>query len=76
MICAIMAPSPVVAHGQVEQDVDSVEEGLALAHRVLGVTNRHRELPVTVRYTEYSRSKGQPLINGINILFDLAVHQR
>jgi polyprenyl-phospho-N-acetylgalactosaminyl synthase len=34
------------------------------------------ELPVTVRYTEYSQSKGQPLINGINILFDLAVHSQ
>jgi polyprenyl-phospho-N-acetylgalactosaminyl synthase len=32
-----------------------------------------RELPVTIRYTDYSTSKGQSLINGINILFDLAV---
>ncbi len=32
-----------------------------------------REVPVTIRYTDYSRSKGQSLINGINILFDLTV---
>jgi hypothetical protein len=35
-----------------------------------------RELPVTIRYTEYSTSKGQSLINGINILFDLAVRDQ
>jgi glycosyltransferase involved in cell wall biosynthesis len=34
------------------------------------------EVPVTVRYTEYSRSKGQSLVNGINILFDLSVRNQ
>lgn len=28
------------------------------------------EVPVVVRYTDYSRGKGQPLINSVNILFD------
>ena len=28
------------------------------------------EQPVEVLYTEYSRSKGQPLLNGVNIIFD------
>jgi hypothetical protein len=28
-------------------------------------------VPVHIRYTDYSRSKGQPLMNGINIIFDL-----
>ena len=37
---------------------------------------RVKEVPVTVLYTEYSKSKGQSLINGINILFDLSVRQR
>ena len=34
--------------------------------------NRWRvaEVPVEVRYTEYSQSKGQPLLNGVNIIFD------
>ncbi|MBS4727712.1 glycosyltransferase family 2 protein [Mycobacterium sp. SM1] len=34
--------------------------------------NRWRvaEEPVEVRYTEYSKSKGQPLLNGVNIIFD------
>ena len=28
------------------------------------------EVPVEVLYTEYSKSKGQPLLNGVNIIFD------
>ena len=31
---------------------------------------RVAEEPVEVLYTEYSKSKGQPLLNGVNILFD------
>lgn len=31
---------------------------------------RVAEYPVEVLYTEYSRSKGQPLLNGVNIIFD------
>lgn len=31
------------------------------------------EVPVTVHYTDYSRAKGQSLLNGVNILFDLSV---
>lgn len=37
---------------------------------------RVREVPVTIRYTQYARSKGQSLVNGVNILFDLSVRQR
>ncbi|MBY0441206.1 MAG: glycosyltransferase family 2 protein [Mycobacteriaceae bacterium] len=28
------------------------------------------EEPIEVRYTEYSKSKGQPLLNGVNIVFE------
>jgi polyprenyl-phospho-N-acetylgalactosaminyl synthase len=31
---------------------------------------RYEEQPVRVRYTRYSRSKGQPVINAVNILVD------
>ncbi len=39
---------------------------------MLIVENRWRvaEEPVEVLYTEYSKSKGQPLLNGVNIIFD------
>ncbi|TRW47535.1 glycosyltransferase family 2 protein [Georgenia yuyongxinii] len=33
-----------------------------------------REYPVHIRYTDYSRAKGQPLLNSINILVDLLVN--
>lgn len=33
-----------------------------------------QEFPVHIRYTEYSRAKGQPLLNAINILVDLLVN--
>jgi polyprenyl-phospho-N-acetylgalactosaminyl synthase len=31
---------------------------------------RVTEHPVEVLYTDYSKSKGQPLLNGVNIIFD------
>lgn len=36
------------------------------------IENRWRvaEEPVEILYTEYSKSKGQPLLNGVNIVFD------
>jgi glycosyltransferase involved in cell wall biosynthesis len=36
---------------------------------------RLTEYPVHVLYTEYSRSKGQPLLNSVNILGDILVHR-
>ncbi|MFC5996206.1 glycosyltransferase family 2 protein [Pseudonocardia hispaniensis] len=37
---------------------------------------RVAEMPVSVLYTDYSMSKGQSLVNGVNVLFDLSVRQR
>ena len=31
---------------------------------------RVAEEPVEIRYTDYSKSKGQPLVNGVNIIVD------
>ena len=31
---------------------------------------------MTVLYTDYSKAKGQSLINGVNILFDLSLRSR
>jgi glycosyltransferase involved in cell wall biosynthesis len=36
---------------------------------------RVTEYPVHVLYTEYSRSKGQPLLNSVNILADMVAHR-
>ena len=37
---------------------------------------RVAEEPVEVLYTEYSKSKGQPLLNGVNIIFDGFLRRR
>jgi hypothetical protein len=33
------------------------------------------EYPVHILYTDYSRSKGQPLLNSVNILVDTFAHR-
>lgn len=54
-----------------------VMNDMAHASEIVSVLARSswtvREVPVLIRYTDYSRSKGQSLLNGINILFDLSV---
>lgn len=54
--------------------------GMAHASEIVAALARSSwrivEAPVTIRYTEYSQSKGQSLFNGVNILFDLSVRQR
>jgi glycosyltransferase involved in cell wall biosynthesis len=37
---------------------------------------RVAEEPVEILYTEYSKSKGQPLLNGVNIVFDGLLRRR
>lgn len=37
---------------------------------------RVAEVPVDILYTDYSRAKGQSLINGVNILFDISLRER
>lgn len=41
-----------------------------ILHHVARSGARWAEVPVHVRYTDYSRAKGQPVINSVNILFD------
>lgn len=36
---------------------------------------RYAEVPVTIKYTDYSKAKGQSLFNSVNILFDLTAHK-
>ena len=51
------------------------ENGYAHATEILELLRksglRYGEVPTTVRYTEYSLAKGQPLVNSLNIVFDL-----
>jgi glycosyltransferase involved in cell wall biosynthesis len=46
-----------------------------LVHRIGEGNFKYAELPVTVTYSDYSKAKGQPMLNAINIAFDLFVHR-
>lgn len=54
--------------------------GMAHASEITGFLARSglrvTEAPVSIRYTEYSRNKGQSLINGVNILFDISLNRK
>jgi polyprenyl-phospho-N-acetylgalactosaminyl synthase len=55
--------------------LDLQMNGMAHASEIVSIVAQkqfpYAEVPVHIRYTDYSRSKGQPLLNGVNILFDL-----
>jgi glycosyltransferase involved in cell wall biosynthesis len=65
---------------EVAEKIDIVQSGMAHASELVGFlahsSFRVREIPVTIEYTEYSMSKGQSLLNGINIVFDLTFRRR
>ena len=54
--------------------------GIAHASEIVGFLAasdlRVTEMPVEILYTSYSRSKGQSLMNGFNVIFDLCVRER
>jgi|KBSMisStandDraft_5_1062788.scaffolds.fasta_scaffold13856_3 polyprenyl-phospho-N-acetylgalactosaminyl synthase len=55
------------------------ENGFAHATEILDEVRRARlryvEVPTTIRYTDYSRAKGQPISNAFNILLDMIVRK-
>jgi glycosyltransferase involved in cell wall biosynthesis len=61
-------------------DLRITQNGMAHASEIAAVLARSKwrvaECPVTVLYTDYSRAKGQSLINGVNILFDMSMARR
>jgi glycosyltransferase involved in cell wall biosynthesis len=58
--------------------LDITMNGMAHASEITGFLARSGlcvvEAPVSIRYTDYSRAKGQSLMNGVNILFDLSLN--
>ena len=54
--------------------LDITMSGMSHANEFIMLIDENRwrvvEEPIEVLYTEYSRSKGQPLLNGVNIIFD------
>ena len=62
------------------EDLRITQNRMAHASEIVGWLARSRwkvaEAPVTVVYTDYSRAKGQSLINGVNILFDVSLSRK
>ena len=58
----------------VADGLDITMSGMSHANEFVMLIAEHNwrvvEEPVEVLYTEYSKSKGQPLLNGVNIIFD------
>ena len=59
--------------------VRMTEDGFGHATEILGEIRRaglrYREMPTLVRYTDYSRAKGQPVSNSVNLLIDLLLRK-
>jgi polyprenyl-phospho-N-acetylgalactosaminyl synthase len=64
-----------VLNRDVAAALDIKQNGMAHASEIVSTVAEHRfrygEEPVHILYTDYSRSKGQSLLNSVNILFDL-----
>ncbi|MFI8773718.1 glycosyltransferase family 2 protein [Gordonia sp. NPDC062954] len=64
----------------VADDLDLVMAGMSHASEFVALIDHHgwrvAEQPVTILYTDYSRAKGQSLINGVNIVADGLLHPR
>jgi glycosyltransferase involved in cell wall biosynthesis len=58
----------------VADGLDVTMSGMSHASEFIALAYENRwrvaEEPVEILYTDYSRSKGQPLLNGVNIVFD------
>lgn len=59
------------------QQVELRQDRMAHASEIIGQLARTKlpwtEMPVHIRYTEYSRAKGQSLLNSVNILVELVL---
>jgi len=63
-----------VFNRKVADGLDITMSGMSHANEFITMVDENRwrvvEEPVEVLYTDYSMSKGQPLLNGVNIIFD------
>ena len=59
---------------RVADDLDITMNGMGHASEFIALAHEKRwrvaEEPVEIIYSDYSKSKGQPLLNGVNIVFD------
>ncbi|MFT4147895.1 MAG: glycosyltransferase family 2 protein [Micrococcaceae bacterium] len=66
----------VISRGTLEK-IHLNQNGMAHASEIVDEFGelhvKYAEYPTHIKYTDYSKSKGQPLLNSINILIDLMV---
>lgn len=69
-----------VFNRRVADGLDLTMNGMSHAGEFIALIAENRwrvgEEPVEVLYTDYSKAKGQPLLNGVNILFDGLLRNR
>lgn len=69
-----------VFNRRVAEGLDLTMTGMSHAGEIIALIAENRwrvgEEPVEVLYTDYSKSKGQPLLNGVNIVFDGLLRKR
>jgi len=61
------------ALGKIRLEQNGMSHASEIVHQLAKSKLSWREYPVEVLYTEYSKQKGQSLLNSINILIDLVV---
>lgn len=57
----------------VDLDRNRMAHATQIVHQLAATGLPWREMPVHIRYTEYSRAKGQSLLNSVNILVELVM---
>ena len=61
------------------EEIEIRENGFAHATEILDAIRqrklRYREIPATIRYSDYSRAKGQSIWNSVNIVVDLLLQR-
>lgn len=69
-----------VFNRRVADELDLTISGMGHAGEFIALADekgwRVAEVPVDIRYTDYSKAKGQPLLNGVNIVFDGLLRRR
>lgn len=69
-----------VFNRKVADELDLTMNGMSHAGEFISLAYENRwrvaEEPVEILYTDYSKSKGQPLLNGVNIVFDGLLRRR
>ncbi|MFG2903615.1 glycosyltransferase family 2 protein [Kitasatospora sp. NPDC092039] len=64
------------AAGRLRITMNGMAHASEIVSYLAGSDLRVAELPVDILYTDYSRAKGQSLINGVNIIFDISLRER